>query len=361
MGFYDAFFGSEQSQYSAYAIVAAIIAICITILLTATDIPVSNRILIVFFVIISLVPSVFLTLFELTCIVTGGTEPNQWWCYAFAWVLAAFIIIYCIFIVIISLISLFTYNNAIDNVTMEEQKGRLTPEVSNNYAKQIIDNDEKHTKHIEKFYADMGNPVLTDPLSYMMNKESNANSGQAALPSLSLDGTDEKSQNNQVSSFTNKNGGLNHQSYDDQISTFINQNGAAHFYGGSIPDSTDNTNENKPQQYESSQQSSQQSSQEQPRQYEPSQEAQRQYQHQQSSQQSPQKPPQQQSQQPPQPLPQQYQSQQPNQMPSPESSSTKEPKPILSSPNAQFTDINGQQELFNDGGYYPYDNLKLNN
>jgi hypothetical protein len=155
MGFYDAFFGSDQSQYTAYAIVAAIIAICITILLTATDVPVSNRLLIVFFVIISLVPSVFLTLFELTCIVTGGTEPNHWWCNVFAWILAAFIIIYCIFIVIISLISLFTYNNAIDNVKVEEQKDRLTPEVSNNYAKQIINNDEENTKQIEKFYAEL--------------------------------------------------------------------------------------------------------------------------------------------------------------------------------------------------------------
>ena len=155
MSFYDAFFGSDQSQYTAYAIVAAIIAICITILLTATDVPVSNRLLIVFFVIISLVPSVFLTLFELTCIVTGGTEPNHWWCNVFAWILAAFIIIYCIFIVIISLISLFTYNNAIDNVKVEEQKDRLTPEVSNNYAKQIINNDEENTKQIEKFYAEL--------------------------------------------------------------------------------------------------------------------------------------------------------------------------------------------------------------
>ena len=154
MGFYDAFFGSEQSQYTAYAIVAAIIAICITILLTATDIPVSNRLLIVFFVIVSLIPSVFLTLFELTCIVTGGTEPNQWWCYAFAWILAAFIIIYCIFIVIISLISLFTYNNAIDNVKMQEDNNRLSPEVSNDYAKKIIQNDEIKTKQIEKFYQE---------------------------------------------------------------------------------------------------------------------------------------------------------------------------------------------------------------
>ena len=157
MGFYDAFFGSEQSQYTAYAIVAAIIAICITILLTATDVPISNRLLIVFFVIISLIPSVFLTLFELTCIVTGGTEPNHWWCHAFAWILAAFIIIYCIFIVIISLISLFTYNNAIDNVKINEDNNRLSPEVSNDYAKKIIQNDEIKTKQIEKFYQDENN------------------------------------------------------------------------------------------------------------------------------------------------------------------------------------------------------------
>ena len=102
-----------------------------------------------------MIPSVFLTLFELTCIVTGGTEPNHWWCHAFAWILAAFIIIYCIFIVIISLISLFTYNNAIDNVKINEDNNRLSPEVSNDYAKKIIQNDEIKTKQIEKFYHQM--------------------------------------------------------------------------------------------------------------------------------------------------------------------------------------------------------------
>jgi len=152
MAFYDAFFGSDQSLYTAYAIIAAIIAICITILLTATDVSVGNRILIVLFVIVTLVPSIFLTLFELTCIVTGGTEPNRWWCYAFAWVLAAFIIIYCIFIVIISLISLFTYNSAIDNINEEEERNKLTPETSNTVAKEIINNQEVKQKEIEKFY-----------------------------------------------------------------------------------------------------------------------------------------------------------------------------------------------------------------
>ena len=184
MGFYDAFFGSEQSQYTAYAIVAAIIAICITILLTATDIPINNRLLIVFFVIISLVPSVFLTLFELTCIVTGGTEPNQWWCYAFAWVLAAFIIIYCIFIVIISLISLFNYNNAIDNINETEKKSRLSPEVSNNYAKQIIASEDKQSQDIEKFYNEMTSSHQNQPSNYVQNKEEVIRKQQPDAPIL---------------------------------------------------------------------------------------------------------------------------------------------------------------------------------
>lgn len=160
MAFYDAFFGSDQSLYTAYAIIAAIIAICVTILLTATDVSVGNRILIVLFVIVTLVPSIFLTLFELTCIVTGGTEPNRWWCYAFAWVLAAFIIIYCIFVVIVSLISLFTYNNAIDNLNEEEAKNKLTTETSNYVAKEIINTQEQKQKEVEKFYADVPNTAL---------------------------------------------------------------------------------------------------------------------------------------------------------------------------------------------------------
>jgi hypothetical protein len=167
MGFYDAFFGTDQSLYTAYAIIAAIIAICITILLTATDVSVGNRILIVLFVIVTLLPSIFLTLFELTCIVTGGTEPNRWWCYAFAWVLAAFIIIYCIFIVVISLISLFTYNSAIDNINDDEARNKLPAETSNNVAKEIITTQEVKQKEIEKFGA-------SDVLSMFDNGNNNA-------------------------------------------------------------------------------------------------------------------------------------------------------------------------------------------
>lgn len=183
MGFYDAFFGSDQSLYTAYAIIAAIIAICLTILLTSTDVPVGNRFLIVFFVIITLVPSIFLTLFELTCIVTGGTEPNRWWCHAFAWILAAFIIIYCVIVVIVSLVSLFNYNKAIDTVNNDEQKYKLSNNESNNYAKEIIDNNNR----IENFEALNNN--IPDPFKQLTPNFTN-----------NLTSTDDKDKNNTIPS-----------------------------------------------------------------------------------------------------------------------------------------------------------------
>ncbi len=52
----------------------------------------------------------------------------------------------------ISLISLFNYNKAIDTVNNEDAKYKITPDESNNVAKDIIIADEERQKYIEKFY-----------------------------------------------------------------------------------------------------------------------------------------------------------------------------------------------------------------
>ena len=157
MSFIEAFFGSTQSQFTAYAIFAAVISICISIILTGTDMTIGNRFLLIFFVILAVLPSVLLMLLQITCMVTGGNKDDHWWCWLYSWVIAIFVIIYCIFIVIISLSSLFTYNNAINKVDMNEQNNKMTPENSNNYAKMMIDTNSKEA--IEKFM----NSVEEDP------------------------------------------------------------------------------------------------------------------------------------------------------------------------------------------------------
>jgi len=161
MGFYDSFFGSEQTQYTAYAILAAIAAISLTILFSSSDISIGNRIVVILFLVISVLPSVLLTLFELTCIVTGGTEPNSYWCNIFGWVLAIFIIIYCLFIVIISFMSLFTYNSAIDDIHKTELNDKIPPVDSNNYARQIMTVQEINKYEQEVHYQPPSPPRTT--------------------------------------------------------------------------------------------------------------------------------------------------------------------------------------------------------
>jgi len=148
MSFFDVFFGTTQSQYSAYAILAAIVAICLTVLFSKTDMSYGNRFLLIIFIILSQIPFIFLVLFELTCIVTGGNKDDKWWCWLFAWVIAVFIIIYCILIIIISLSSLITYNNAIDKVDIVETKERMTIENSNDYAMQLMDTSDKNIREL---------------------------------------------------------------------------------------------------------------------------------------------------------------------------------------------------------------------
>jgi hypothetical protein len=145
--FFNVFFGSAQSQTAAYAILAAIIAICITILLVRTDLTLGNRFLLILFVLLTLIPSIFLILFEITCMVTGGNNKERWWCWLFAWIVAVFIIIYCILVIVISLSSLFTYNNAMDKVELNEQQNMMTPQNSNDYARSVMET----SKAIERF------------------------------------------------------------------------------------------------------------------------------------------------------------------------------------------------------------------
>lgn len=137
-GFFDIFFGSPQSLYASYAILAAIITICITIILTGTDLTMGNRFLFVFLVILMLIPSIFLTLFQITCMVTGGSKNNKWWCWLYAWIVSIFIILYCVFVIIISFTSLFTYSNAIAKVEVQETKEKFSSDASDSYAKYVM-------------------------------------------------------------------------------------------------------------------------------------------------------------------------------------------------------------------------------
>lgn len=197
MSFIEAFIGSTQSQFAAYAIIAAVISICISIILTGTDMTIGNRFLLIFFVILAVIPSILLMLLQITCMVTGGNEDERWWCWLYSWIISIFVIIYCIFVIIISLTSLFTYNNAINKVDMSEQNNKMSPENSNNYAKMMIETNTKEA--IEKFMNQNDSSNEEEEYSKLEEFKDIINSSNIPLP-ISTEQSQSSSLSSQIQS-----------------------------------------------------------------------------------------------------------------------------------------------------------------
>lgn len=140
--FSDIFLGSEQSKYAGVALFITILIICISILLTSSKIAIEQRILFVLFILIISIPSILMTLFELTCIVTGGNYNTRWWCWLLAWVLSIIIIFYCIMIIISLFISMTSYDMANERISDDMINNKIDNTSdnikANDYAKNIM-------------------------------------------------------------------------------------------------------------------------------------------------------------------------------------------------------------------------------
>jgi hypothetical protein len=134
----DVFLGSDQSKYAGIALFITIIIICLSILFTTSKIPIEQRLVFVIFILIISIPSILMSLFELTCIVTGGNYNTRWWCWLLAWVLALMIIFYCIMIIISLFISMSTYDLANERVNDDLVSNNIDSTNANSYAKNIM-------------------------------------------------------------------------------------------------------------------------------------------------------------------------------------------------------------------------------
>ena len=145
----DVFLGSEQSKYAGIALFITILIICLSILFTSSKIPIEQRLLFVVFIIIISIPSILMSLFELTCIVTGGNYNTRWWCWLLAWVLAVMIIIYCVMIIISLFISMSNYDLANERISEDIANNNVDNANANSYAKNIMKSYEqdKQTAH----------------------------------------------------------------------------------------------------------------------------------------------------------------------------------------------------------------------
>ena len=148
----DYFIGTSQSRYAFFAIFGALVAICMAIIFTNNDISLAKRMIIVLFVLFVSVFPVGISLFELTCMVNGGkTKSGINVCSSYAWVVTAMIIIYCFFLIIATLISMFTYKKAVAKIEISKSANAISDTDANTIAKNMIDTTEGDGPSMEAF------------------------------------------------------------------------------------------------------------------------------------------------------------------------------------------------------------------
>jgi flagellar biosynthesis GTPase FlhF len=149
----DIFFGSEQSKYAGIALFTTIGILCVAILFSSSKIPIEQRIGFVLSILIISIPSVLMSLFELTCIVTGGNSETRWWCWVLAWVISIIIILYCIIIIISMIMSMSSYDTANERVENNIENCKVNKDTANIYANKIMtkyENDVKNNDYLEE-------------------------------------------------------------------------------------------------------------------------------------------------------------------------------------------------------------------
>ena len=115
------FFGAPQSRYAALAILLAIVVVALTVIFGDSPVPMSQKFGFVLMVFLISLPGLALSLFQLTCIVTGaGFNNKRWWCSLYAWVLSAIMIFYSVLLVIAAIMSLTNKPN--EKFTADDKK-----------------------------------------------------------------------------------------------------------------------------------------------------------------------------------------------------------------------------------------------
>lgn len=108
MAFLDIFVGVPQSKYAAYAIFASIAVVALAIMFGNEEIPIGQKFSLVLIIFLVSLPGIILTLFQLTCMVTGDSRGRTPWCGWYAWLISALMIVYCILLIAIAVIAMAT-------------------------------------------------------------------------------------------------------------------------------------------------------------------------------------------------------------------------------------------------------------
>lgn len=144
MALLDIFIGVPQSKYAAFAIVAAMAVVALAMMVGKSEVPIGQKFMFVILMILIALPSVLLSLFQLTCIVTGtGLKNQRWWCGAYAWIGTVLMVIYSVLVVVVGITAMANgtdISSQMNNMMMfEDAQNKYAQEYFQNMTPQVVD------------------------------------------------------------------------------------------------------------------------------------------------------------------------------------------------------------------------------
>jgi hypothetical protein len=119
----DIFVGAPQSKLAGIFILLTIAFVAVYILAGKEKIAFSQKIAVVLLLVLLSLPTILLTLFQITCVVTGAGFRDaktgihsKWWCNIYAWIVSVILIAYCIMLVVVATMSFATSRSIIADV-----------------------------------------------------------------------------------------------------------------------------------------------------------------------------------------------------------------------------------------------------
>lgn len=147
------FVGVPQSKYAAMAILFALAAISVAILFGRDPVPMGQKFMFIVLMFVLALPGLLLTLFQLTCLVTGSGMKNQrWWCSAFAWIGTILILIYAAVLVVVAVMSIVNGTDITKDIAAMDSFAN-NKQAADQVAMEYFQADEK-----------VAPPTVTDPM-----------------------------------------------------------------------------------------------------------------------------------------------------------------------------------------------------
>ena len=107
MAIMDIFIGVPQSKYAAMATVSAILAVAVAMLVGKNELSMGQKFVAILVMFLFALPGLLLSLFQLTCLVTGtGAGNKNWWCGVYAWIGTIVAFLWALVVITIVVISI---------------------------------------------------------------------------------------------------------------------------------------------------------------------------------------------------------------------------------------------------------------